>query len=100
MRRYGSPARGSGSPGAREGRPRSSVPVLDAIGLLLLERLREGVLARSVSLRDEVQEVVVRWVCRTDERGLAGIADGRRRQAWTQVGVVRRVDLQIIQAEL
>src|SRR5437773_1293708 len=73
------------------------VPVFDPVGLVLLEGRREGVVARAVVLRDEVE---VRDLCRlgrTLERGLPGAADRRRRKAGDLVRVVRRIDLEVLE---
>src|SRR5216684_8663328 len=78
----------------------SSVPVFDAVRLLLFERLREGVVAGPVVLRHEVEELVRHRLRRALERCHARVADRRGRQPRDEIGVVGGVLLQIVEREL
>src|ERR671934_2585072 len=67
--------------------------------LVLRQRLREGVITRAVALRDEEEEVGLGRLRGARDRRLARGRDRRRRESRIQVGVVRRVDLQVGERE-
>ncbi len=73
------------------------VPVLDAIRLLLIERLRERMVARAIVLRHEIEVLVLGRMRRPLERRLPRIGDRRGWEPGNEIRVVRRVDLEIVE---
>src|SRR5437773_10371050 len=78
----------------------SLISILDAIGFLLVERLRERVIPGAVVLGDEIQIRNVRRSGGGLERRLARAADRRGRQPGHLVRVVGRVDFEVIERKL